>query len=382
MKIEVSVKETSARIKCGEFPEIVFQTNKKIIQDRYDFVIWAILPIAMRKGGIIDCDFSISKETLNSAKKISQIWSSWLPEIYSLPIFSSIKVVSSKPSDKKNAFFFSGGIDSTYSALRLKEDGIESDAITIHGMDYRYEDNEKFNKLIEQTNKFRRENFNSSVIVKTNLYTIYAKVGCNPFDGHITHIFSLFASGSLFDSYKNYFIAADYRLDQQYEAHPYGSNTATNSLMLNGSGALITRDDDVTRSFKVGYLGSNNIDLSSISICTNYKFRPKNCGLCEKCIRSKVMFYAKTGTVPEIFQDKHIPEEWYLTIDVKKKIQSVFMADVLDSISRSELKEKLNYNMAYKYWREAAVNRRLEVRKLKNLIQKLVEKIKGKADEK
>ena len=245
-------------------------------------------------------------------------------------------------------------------------------------MDYRFNDLEKFNLLLKQTEKFRAKYFEKSHSVRSNIYEIYDSIGCNPFDGHVTHIFALFASGSLFNSYLKYFIAADYRIDQQYAVHPYGSNSTTNSHMRNAYGQLITRDDDVTRSFKAKYLMDNNANLDSLSICTNYSVRPKNCGICGKCIRTKVMFYAGTGSVPNIFNEHKIPNDWYKSINVNNKIQRVFMGDILDSISVSKSSEQLNYEDAYKYWHQAAVDGRLgKLLKLKQGFKALKKQLKN-----
>lgn len=360
MNVFVEINKHSAIIKLENLPDIIFESDGIISNNISDFALWAITPITMRLGGDFKCNFKVSKKTFESVKRVIRIWSNWVPEKFQVPNFSNIKPVSITSCANKNCCFFSGGVDSTYSAIKLGSNGIKSDSITIHGMDYKFNDFEKFNLLLKQTENFRVKYFLKSYNVRTNIYDIYDFLECDPFDSHITHIFSLFASGSLFNSYMKYFIAADLRIDQQYAVHPYGSNSATNAYMQNAHGQLITQDDDVGRSAKIKYLIDKNIDLSSISICKKYNIRPKNCGVCGKCMRTKVLFYTVAGYVPDIFIDSTIPNDWYINIDVNDKIQRVFMSDVLDAVSCSNFVSRLNYEDAYNYWRKAAIDSRLK----------------------
>ena len=359
MRVDIKVSKNIARIQFGELEEIVFEGDTEFETEIYDFALWAVMPLAMRLGSDIYFNYAVSKQTYESAMKVARVWANWVPEHFSFPKFHEIQTTDVTTSANKNLCFFSGGLDSTYSALRLKEENILSDSLTVHGMDYRYNDFEKFNALLKQTKNFRDQYFVNSYSVRTNIYGVYDSIGCNPFDGHITHIFALFASGSLFKSYNQYFIAADYRYDQQYDVHPYGSNSATNSLIHNAYGSLVTRDTDVGRGSKAKYLANSNIDLDSLSICVNYKFRPRNCGVCAKCMRTKVMFYASTGAIPKVFIDKEIQGDWFEKINVNNKIQRVFFRDILDTILKGHYSAELHYSAANNYWKTAASKARL-----------------------
>jgi hypothetical protein len=207
-------------------------------------------------------------------------------------------------------------------------------------MDYKFDDTEKFNSLFRQTETFRKMVFDRSRVVKTDAYSLYSRYACNPKGGFVTHIFSLFSAGTLFEEYGQYRIAADYRLDQQFGVHPYGSNTASNRMMQNLKGKLITLDDDVTRSQKTSYLSESGLDLSTLSICVNYKFRPKNCGKCSKCMRTKAMFYARKSAIPDIFADMSFDEGWYHSIPLNTKINRVFVQDILDAVESSHNQQK------------------------------------------
>ncbi|MEJ2227466.1 MAG: hypothetical protein P8Y67_04340 [Alphaproteobacteria bacterium] len=361
MKVKVHASQNALEIKIGGLPKIQFLSEQINFEDRgyYDFALWAILPIIMRLGSYAKCKFSVSRACYDSVIAVSRIWARWLPELFTEPNFN-VDIVDAKVSDNDRILcFFSGGIDSTYSAIRLQEQGVNNlDCLTIHGMDYRFPDINKFQALMDRTSSFRSRMFNKSLVVRTNLYSVYNSINCNPHDGHITHIFALFSCGSLFPDYGTYLIASDYRRDQQFSAHPYGSNSVTNSLIRNANGRLVTRDDDVSRCEKAKKLLQTGIDLSSLSICVDYEFRPQNCGVCSKCVRTKAMFYATSKNIPNIFHDMSIGDDWYKSIDLNSKPGRVFCGDILDAIRLHGLENELGYSEAKKLWEVASVNAR------------------------
>ncbi len=382
MKINVNASRNKAVIRIDGLQTIEFLSDDLSLEgrDHYDFALWAILPILMKMGSYAECNFPVSRDCHDSVIAVSRIWSNWLPELYSQPNIN-VEIVDPKPSNKDRGLcFFSGGIDSTYTAIMLQQQGVNKlDCLTVHGMDYRFSDFEKFQALMDKTAAFRRKMFDRSLTVRTNLYSVYDAIDCNPLDGHVTHIFALFACGSLFSDYGTYFIASDHRLDQQFSAYPYGSNFATNRHMRNANGRLITRDDDVARSEKVEKLLQSGIDLSCLSICTAYNSRPHNCGVCAKCVRTKTMFYAASKQIPSIFQDMSMRNDWYKSINLNLKSNRVFFGDILDTLSRHGLQNELGYSEANRLWKIASVKARFnpfEELSLKKLVKLLLHQIR------
>ena len=85
------------------------------------------------------------------------------------------------------------------------------------------------------------------------------------------------------------------------------------------------------------------------------------------------MFYASTGTVPEIFVNKEIPLDWFKNINVNNKIQRIFFRDVLDTISEGSHSAELHYSAANNYWKKAATKARFgNYRRFKQHIKRAV----------
>ncbi|MGH7930968.1 MAG: hypothetical protein ACREQV_24615, partial [Candidatus Binatia bacterium] len=205
------------------------------------------------------------------------------------------------------------------------------------GMDYRLEDEEKFCALKSKIAPFSRLVGNEHIFVRTNAYATYRKYKVHLSGApHVSHIFALAGCTFMFsERYQNIFIASDCRLDQQFRMPPWGSNSATNAYFDDGCTRLNTLDDHLTRTEKMPLILSSKEALSSVSFCNSYRTRPNNCGRCQKCMRTKLMFFAACGTVPEIFSDTSIPSDWYRNFNLETEYQRVIMLDILTCAKRN-----------------------------------------------
>ncbi|WP_151777270.1 hypothetical protein [Acinetobacter brisouii] len=370
IKSNINHAENEISITSNKYDEIKFLFPYEPLPSFscHDYALWAILPLAMKNGDHIEIHEPISKRAYDSVKKIANIWYFWIPNFYKKINITAHNIIESNSFEKnnKNLMCFSGGIDSTYSAFKLQQDNIKNvDSLTVHGMDYKFKDTSKFDQLMEKTKKLRNSVFTNSHFVKTNIYAIYSQHKCNPSFTHVTHIFSLFASLSIFEGYEQYLIASDDRLDQQFLIHPYGSNSASNRLMKNSTGNLVTLDDDVTRLEKTKYLAENEFDLNSLSVCGNAKARPYNCGICVKCLRTKSMLLAILDYVPNIFVDNELGNDWFSKIDLTDLNNQMYAFDTLLHVESKNAQDSFpGFDNLRKKLYTAMLNR--ETNKLKN----------------
>jgi hypothetical protein len=196
-------------------------------------------------------------------------------------------------------------------------------------MEYKLQDNKRFQSLLDKTKPLSDYNNGKRIIVNTDAYQLYKELKINPKNRHITHVFTLAGAAFLFEEYCNYFIAADYRLDQQFLVCPWGSNTATNKFISDGVRSLVTLDDDVSRSGKLPLILESKEGSKSVTFCVNKKIRPQNCGLCSKCMRTKAMFLAKSGKIPNIFCDNSFSSKWYKSMKLNIESDWVFLSDII-----------------------------------------------------
>ncbi len=339
--IRVSVQRSPQSIRLVS-PEDVIQVwidgVDCINKVRNDFAAWYFLPIAMRTGRDLRIEGEGSEETIRNARRISEIWETWLPHHFTAVNVSFDTVSPRRAADghrRRSLCCYSGGIDSTHALLTRHRAGETQSLLTLHGMDYRLEDKEKFEAFKDKIAPFSRLVGDGHIFLSTDAHASYRTRRVNKW-GHFSHIFVLAGSGFLFsEEYGEILIAADYRLDQQFIAHPWGSNGATNIYFDDGYTRLTTLEGNLSRTEKMATLLTSSEALQSVSFCSNYRWRPSNCGRCQKCMRTKVMFFVATGSVPEIFAERSIPPNWFRHFDLTKRYQAAFLLDIISCAKRT-----------------------------------------------
>ena len=359
--IRVSVERSPQSIRLvspGDTIRIWTDGVAPINQVRNDFAAWYFLPIAMRTGRDLQIEGEGSEETIRNARRISEIWETWLPHHFTAVNVSFDTVSPRRAADghrERSLCCYSGGIDSTHALLKRHRAGESQSLLTLHGMDYRLEDKEKFEAFKDKIAPFSRLVGNRHIFVGTDAHGPYRAHRVNKW-GHFSHIFVLAGSGFLFsEEYGAILIAADYRLDQQFIAYPWGSNSATNHYFDDGCTRLITLEDAFTRTEKMSVVLTSTEALQSVSFCSNYRWRPNNCGRCQKCMRTKVMFFVATGSVPEIFAERSIPPTWFQHFDLAKRHQAAFLLDIISCAKRtSRLAQLPNADVVYSMVKQQA----------------------------
>ena len=314
--------------------EIFYETSEWV-NPSCDFALWVALPIAMRFGGVLQINGATSSIAREKAEQLSVIWSTWMPKT-----FRPVRVTSTGFPDTETGasdralMLYSGGVDSTFALKRYVEEGNpKPDLLTIHGMDYRREDHERFEKLKERTARFRETYAGESIEVRSNAASIMRRFGVS---SSIGHGFQLFSTLFLFDSTHGAgLISADFTTSQDYLTIPWGTNSLTNPMFQGNRMYIETLSNDVTRGEKLCQLHSDKLALNTLSFCKNYSVRPDNCGTCSKCVRTKAMFHAAGLDIPDIFLIDGFNANDLRFLDLSKPIEVAFCADVLDLARQS-----------------------------------------------
>ena len=298
-----------------------------------DFVIWAVLPYAMRRNADIHVQGRVSEQVIRAASKVSNVWEKWLPYHFTRARVTADEVTEETHPATRKLGFYSGGVDSSYSSLKAwREEGERVEALTFHGLDYDHDSDARFEALLAKVKPFADAVFDRHHIVRTDLYDLYDRVGVNLKKGTVSHIFVMSAAATMFADCAEFRIAADIRLDQQYLTTPDGSSLATNRLIRSQNGVMVSLDDDVGRAEKIAYLAGAGADFSCISFCQNRATQPLNCGRCSKCMRTKANFIATGFDIPDMFVDATFGEDWMDALMLSTPAGRVFAGDILAAV--------------------------------------------------
>ena len=286
-----------------------------------DYAAWYFLPVAMRLNRPLHIAGYGSSQTIINWQKLAEIWQSWLPGHFYATNLNFDQVVLRAPKHQTTSpdlMFYSGGVDAAHLGLLHLQENKQQDLLTVHGMDYSLEDQQRFSALLSKTAIFAQELSTTRIIVKSDAYQLYNDLGVNLGRHHLNHIFALVGAGFFHsESYDNLILADDEPLAAQFLSFPWGTNAVTNPLFDDGQTKLITQAQGVPRIEKLKLINSSETALNSLAFCWNRKLQPVNCGVCEKCLRTKMLCLAEFGVVPDIFLDKAIPSNWIKTLNYR-----------------------------------------------------------------
>jgi len=363
--------------------EIIVQTShphrSNLGGGQMDFAAWFFLPIAMRLGKNLHIKGAGHSATRENFRKLSEIWRSWLPghfDVVTCSFAETIEVDPGGSDDAGDLLLYSGGVDAAFSGLRRHRNGMRQHLLTVHGMDYQLSNENHFNALMEKTAAFARTLSDTRIVVRTNAYALYHEYGVNFGGHHLTHSFAL-AGAAFFHAsrYRRIVLAADERLDGQFMMHPWGTNSATDHLFDDGRTRIATDGDDIARIEKLRYLRSSEEALESLAFCWNRQLQPRNCGVCVKCLRTKLLFLADSGTVPPIFLDENVPEDWLSAFRYNKPPGLLAVSEIFDGAARNGTQSAIpgyqaKYDEVFQYYtRQRARKQLLRSVRPKNVVR-------------
>ena len=323
-------------------------------------VLFCLL-FAMQHFKEIVVDGSVSEDLVRNAMLLQEIWSCWRPEKYSVVPISATNVFSSRSDQSSVAAWntimpFSGGLDSVFTLLRntRNEPGRFSvkSVVTALGFDMHLSRREEFKKLVRRIEPVLNDAGVSHRLVSVNSREFGDFMNWEDSHGlqiaSILHQFSREFSTALIASSWS---ANDINI-------PWGSTAITDHLM-SGSGFRITSDGDgFSRMNKILAVSNNEEAMRSIKVCWQGKDLSRNCGICGKCVRTRIRFAVAGFLTPPCFDQPFDPDIIDLAETGTNLSSTItFLADTV--------------RFAKRHGRASAWINRLEV-KLKKLRQKML----------
>lgn len=339
-----------------------------VLQD-YSFAAWMLLPLAMQKNEPLHIKHPVDPLVIENAVKLGRVWEMWTPESFravSLTAETGLANVREVDTDAR-LFLYSGGVDSSYMLLQPETITPGSYALTIHGLDYKPANESGFKKLIEKTDPLLHRLGLKRIVVKTNLGRVVKNLALN-------HGFCLAGVGFLFrHMFSSVCLATDFDRVQSMLSFPWGTNFLTNDFFSGSDFKLLSMNSDVTRTVKVAYLAKDLDACNSIAFCTDTKYRPENCGQCNKCIRTKAMFLIENGSLPPIFKCGDFDKRHVSSLSLSKRSEMAFFSELLSRAKDLGVEGRL-LGIQNKYDKSVKRLRRIP----KNVIQKRLGKLRIK----
>ncbi|MCF1458718.1 MAG: hypothetical protein LPH21_14555 [Shewanella sp.] len=285
-----------------------FQFAKEVTppdDDDCDAYLLATIMDAMKENRCIEVQGRVSKTLLSNLVEYQAAWSKWLPDTYQ-PVAIHCQQIQTTSAKVDGAICaFSGGVDSTFSVWMhtqkrhsYRSQKIQSCAI-VHGFDIPLKDSQAFNNAANTAQSTLADVNLSLLPIKTN-YLEIAKVSWE-------HAFScaLVATLSNFKSIAGHCIVGS---GEPYDSLviPCGSSPITGHLLSSDDFNVIHDGASHSRTEKVRDIADWQAGLQNLRVCWQGDLKDKNCGKCEKCVRTKLNFLATNNPIPACFPESDI----------------------------------------------------------------------------
>ena len=257
-----------------------------------DWSVLAVLFRAMREGRDIYIDAPVSKSLLDNLEEFQAAFSMWLPKLKKVDIIAQSEVTSSPAAPADDAVVaFSGGVDASFTVYRhlFKKAGKRHKnlrtAVLVHGFDIPPDKDEAFRKAADTAETILGDTGISIATVRTNVKLLLGFSWEQSFVaalGACLHQFSAEHGTALIASGESY-------LDAVY---PWGSNPATNHLLGSDYMRFVTDGSGFSRTQKVAHVAEWPVARDNVRVCWEGPITGRNCGKCEKCIRTILNFRA------------------------------------------------------------------------------------------
>jgi hypothetical protein len=276
--------------------------------ERHDYLVLALLFFAMRHATDLHVEGRVSRELLINLEEFQRAWCAWRPDVYRpIRISCDEELEPAAPSPwRRGVVALSGGVDGTFSMLQHLPGTTARDrcelvtAMLVHGLEIPLEAERAFELATENAAAVTAQANLPLALVRTDWRQNFSLAWEDDFCTGLAACLNLFSgttSCGLLGSDEDY----------AHLAFPWGSNAITNPMMSSDRFRIITVGGAAGRSAKVAEIARHEGIAKHLRVCWRAAETGKNCGRCEKCVRTKLNFLvngveppAALGAVPGV----------------------------------------------------------------------------------
>jgi len=279
--------------------------------DTFDGVLCAIILHAMADRLNVRLHGPATRKMLLNLAEFQLAWSRWLPAVYQpVEIEAETVITATGERPPRSIAAFSGGADSSFTLLRNSpvapgpHHPVDT-VLLVHGFDVSLSNPADLCELIERTAPIRAMTGVKLRIVRTNSKELRLQKWADSFGAELAacmHLSSAEFSSALVGS------------SEPYDALvlPWGSNPVTDHLLSGGQLTIVHDGAAFSRTDKLAFLSGFPAAMESLKVCWEGRQQGRNCGICEKCVRTQLNFLALGIRDPRCFDGpldvRRIPE--------------------------------------------------------------------------
>jgi hypothetical protein len=240
----------------------------------------ALLP-AMRAGVDLDLSGPASARLMSALPSISAILTAWIPKLEPVAVRGLVPTAKQRAGSGRVGVFFSGGLDSFYSFLKHRDE--ITDLIFVRGFDVAYTRTELLSDISNSLEEVAK-NFGVGVVqVETNLRDVILRFVPWWLPGHGP---ALIAVGHLLaPAFERIYIPSTFTYANLF---PWATHPLLDPLWSSEVLEFIHDGCEADRVAKAELVGSFEVALRNLRVCSRSHEGARNCGSCEKCIRTMI----------------------------------------------------------------------------------------------
>jgi len=246
----------------------------------------------------------VSPRLADNLETICDIYAAWIPG-HKIPLEYELSSNLAAPENGVS-LFFSGGVDSFYSLIKLRDE--IDNLVLIHGFDIPLAETKTFELALKQAREVARHFSKRLIVVRTNLHweesRLYTERSWIPCDWGMYHGVVLAAVAyALAPNHRKIYIASS---SSYAHLHPWGTHPLLDPLWSNEAVHFV-HDGGETRLNKLRLVIQHPEALSQLRVCWE-NLGINNCGLCLKCVKTMLGLRALGVVHCAAFPDTLTPE--------------------------------------------------------------------------
>jgi hypothetical protein len=306
----------------------------------HDLAATALIFRAMREGCHLHVDGPVSLPLLEGLEEFVTSWALWRPDLYRrITVSASEEVAPSLSLERRERAVaaFSGGVDGAFTFWRhhRRQAGRRSRsiqcAVLIHGFDISLQQSAAFEVAFSQASDTLRSVEKPLARLTTNWRAVGSRaweMECGAGLAACLRNWEGSVGSALIGSGEDY-------------AHliiPWHSNPISFPMLSTPSLEVVYDGAGFTRTEKVAALSDWPEALSNLRVCWENVETGKNCGTCEKCVRTKLNFLAAGLILPEALPGVPDPRQ-IRQIKARNEAQLVLLDDILTFAKQPRMQE-------------------------------------------
>lgn len=248
-----------------------------------------LLPLAAQSGEALRIRLPVDRILFENAAQVLRIWRTWYPELHVVPLHGDLVEPMSGLRPGRVAAFFSGGVDSFFTAVRARDHAAPpermavNDLITVWGFDIPLHRPDAFARLRARYAEVAESLGMQWIDVATNLRTTRWQ------NAHWSRLAHGAALASVVLAMERRFHTGYIPGSGSYrDMHPWGSHYISDPLFSTGTTSIVFDGAAYLRTHKIAHIADDPRVLRHLRICFESE-SDENCGTCDKCLRTMLV---------------------------------------------------------------------------------------------